>query len=173
MAGFANVQGRADLTDVLVPDQVINEIIAEPPKQGVIRSRARTIRLSAKKAKQPVLASLLALPRYKDQVTDDKPTTFTVGTTNTMGTNGAVTSYLSTYQPAGRQVPTEGRMDEGLARGRLLAPRVRVAERAIDAHADAGAIDRRVPAHQLERIDAAPLCERDERARRCACDLRA
>ena len=58
MAGFANVQGRADLTDVLVPDQVINEIIAEPPKQGVIRSRARTIRLSAKKAKQPVLASL-------------------------------------------------------------------------------------------------------------------
>ncbi|MDN6566955.1 MAG: phage major capsid protein, partial [Actinomyces sp.] len=44
--------------DVLVPDQVINEIIAEPPKQGVIRSRARTIRLSAKKAKQPVLASL-------------------------------------------------------------------------------------------------------------------
>ena len=64
---------------------------------------------------KPVLASLLALPRYKDQVTDDKPTTFTVGTTNTMGTNGAVTSYLSTYQPAGRQVPTEGRMDEGLA----------------------------------------------------------
>ena len=64
---------------------------------------------------KPVLASLLALPRYKDQVTDDKPTTFTVGTTNTMNTNGAVTSYLSTYQPAGRQVPTEGRMDEGLA----------------------------------------------------------
>lgn len=64
---------------------------------------------------KPVLASLLALPRYKDQVTDDKPATFTVGTTNTMGTNGAVTSYLSAYQPAGRQVPTEGRMDEGLA----------------------------------------------------------
>lgn len=63
---------------------------------------------------KPVLASLLALPRYKDQVTDDKPT-FTVGTTNTMGTNGAVTSYLSTYQPAGRQVPTEGCMHEGLA----------------------------------------------------------
>lgn len=61
------------------------------------------------------LASLLALPRYRDQVTDDKPTTFTVGTTDTMNTNGAVTSYLSTYQPAGRQVPTEGRMDEGLA----------------------------------------------------------
>lgn len=58
MAGYANVQGRADLTDVLVPDQIINEIIAEPPKQGVIRSRARQIRLSAKKAKQPVLASL-------------------------------------------------------------------------------------------------------------------
>ena len=71
--------------------------------------------ISGGSSAKPVLASLLALPRYKDQVTDDKPTTFTVGTTNTMGTNGAVTSYLSTYQPAGRQVPTEGRMDEGLA----------------------------------------------------------
>ena len=58
MAGYANVLGRADLTDVLVPDQVINEIIAENPAQGVIRNRARTIRMSAKKAKQPVLASL-------------------------------------------------------------------------------------------------------------------
>lgn len=64
---------------------------------------------------KPVLASLLALPRYKDQVTDDRPTTFTVGTTDTMNTDGAVTSYLSTYQPAGRQVPAEGRMDDGLA----------------------------------------------------------
>lgn len=58
MAGYANVLGRADLTDVLVPEQVINEIIAEPPAQGVVRNRARTIRMSAKKAKQPVLASL-------------------------------------------------------------------------------------------------------------------
>ena len=58
MAGYASVLGRADLTDVLVPDQVINEIIAENPAQGVIRNRARTIRMSAKKAKQPVLASL-------------------------------------------------------------------------------------------------------------------
>lgn len=35
---------------------------------------------------KPVLASLLALPRYKDQVTDEPPAAFTVGTTDTMGT---------------------------------------------------------------------------------------
>lgn len=58
MAGYANILGRADLTDIQVPDQVINEVIAESPKSGIVRSRARTIRLSSKKAKQPVLASL-------------------------------------------------------------------------------------------------------------------
>lgn len=64
---------------------------------------------------KPVLASLLALPRYTDKVTDEPPAAFTVGTTDTMGTEGTPVSYLSAYQPMGRQVPAEGRMDDGLA----------------------------------------------------------
>lgn len=58
MAGYANVIGRADAGEALLPDQIINEIIAEAPKDGVIRNRARKVRLSAKKAKQPVLSTL-------------------------------------------------------------------------------------------------------------------
>lgn len=58
MAGYANILGRADVGDALMPDQVINEIIAEAPKSSVILDRARTVRLSSKKAKQPVLATL-------------------------------------------------------------------------------------------------------------------
>lgn len=58
MAGYANILGRADVGEALVPDQVISEIIAEAPKSSVILDRAKTIRLSAKKAKQPVLATL-------------------------------------------------------------------------------------------------------------------
>lgn len=64
---------------------------------------------------KPVLASLLALPRYTGKVTDEPPAVFTVGTTDTMGTEGTPVSYLSAYQPMGRQVPAEGRMDDGLA----------------------------------------------------------
>lgn len=58
MAGYANVLGRADLTDVQVPDQVINEVIQEAPSQSAVLSRARTVRMSSKKTKQPVLSSL-------------------------------------------------------------------------------------------------------------------
>ncbi len=55
---YNDIQGRADLTDVLLPDQIIKEIIAEAPKASVLLSRAKKVRLSAKKAKQPVLATL-------------------------------------------------------------------------------------------------------------------
>ena len=55
---YNDIQGRADLTDVLLPDQIIKEIIAEAPKSSVLLSRAKMVRLSAKKAKQPVLATL-------------------------------------------------------------------------------------------------------------------
>lgn len=55
---YNDIQGRADLTDVLLPDQIIKEIIAEAPKSSVLLSRAKKVRLSAKKAKQPVLATL-------------------------------------------------------------------------------------------------------------------
>lgn len=58
MAGFASIIGRAEVGDALLPDQVINEIIAEAPKSSVVLDRARRVRMSAKKAKQPVLASL-------------------------------------------------------------------------------------------------------------------
>ena len=55
---YNTIQGRADLTDVMLPDQIIKDIIAEAPKSSVILSRARNVRMSAKKAKQPVLATL-------------------------------------------------------------------------------------------------------------------
>ncbi|HLR96540.1 MAG TPA: phage major capsid protein [Jiangellaceae bacterium] len=58
MAGFDNIIGRADVGNALVPDQQINEIIAEAPKSSVVLDRAKKVRLSAKKAKQPVLSTL-------------------------------------------------------------------------------------------------------------------
>lgn len=58
MAGYANITGRADLTDQLVPDQVVNEIIQTAPEDSVVLSRAKSVRMTSKKAKQPVLASL-------------------------------------------------------------------------------------------------------------------
>lgn len=58
MAGYNINQGRADLTDVMLPDQIIKDIIQEAPKSSIMLSRARNVRLSAKKAKQPVLATL-------------------------------------------------------------------------------------------------------------------
>lgn len=57
MAGFANIIGRSD-AEGLLPDQVINEIIQEAPKSSVILDRAKPVRMSSKKAKQPVLSSL-------------------------------------------------------------------------------------------------------------------
>jgi HK97 family phage major capsid protein len=58
MAGPANIIGRADVNDALMPDQVITEIIQTAPEQSTLLRRAKTVRLSSKKAKQPVLASL-------------------------------------------------------------------------------------------------------------------
>lgn len=58
MAGFANIVGRADLTDQLIPDQVVNDIIQTAPEDSVVLSRAKNVRMTSKKAKQPVLASL-------------------------------------------------------------------------------------------------------------------
>lgn len=58
MAGYANIVGRADLTDQLIPDQEVNEIIQTAPEDSVVLSRAKKVRMTSKKAKQPVLASL-------------------------------------------------------------------------------------------------------------------
>jgi HK97 family phage major capsid protein len=58
MAGYAEIIGRTETSDALLPDQTINEIIQTAPENSVLLSRARTVRLSAKRAKQPVLNSL-------------------------------------------------------------------------------------------------------------------
>ncbi|QSL99617.1 major capsid protein [Mycobacterium phage Muddy] len=58
MAGFANIQGRADLSDVHLPDQVIKDVLQTAPEASVLLNRARKVRMSSKKTKQPVLASL-------------------------------------------------------------------------------------------------------------------
>lgn len=57
MAGFNNVIGRPDVSDALVPDQVVTDIIKDAPKSSVILALAKQVRLSSKQGKQPVLAS--------------------------------------------------------------------------------------------------------------------
>lgn len=58
MAGYAEIIGRAEVTDQLVPDQQVSEILQSAPEESVVLNRARTVRMSSKKSKQPVLASL-------------------------------------------------------------------------------------------------------------------
>ena len=53
-----NVITRDDLSDSLIPDQVSKEIIQTMPQSSVIMTRAKKVAMSAKKEKQPVLASL-------------------------------------------------------------------------------------------------------------------
>lgn len=58
MAIYDKVVGRADLTDALLPDQIITDIIKEAPATSTVLSRARRVPMSTAKTKQPVLASL-------------------------------------------------------------------------------------------------------------------
>ena len=53
-----NIVGRAEVSDALLPEQTINEIIQTAPESSVILSRARKVQMSSRKAKQPVLSSL-------------------------------------------------------------------------------------------------------------------
>lgn len=53
-----SIIGRAEVSEALLPDQIINEIMQTAPESSVILSRARNVRMSAKKAKQPVLAAV-------------------------------------------------------------------------------------------------------------------
>lgn len=53
-----NVITRGDLSSSLIPDDVSNEIIQTMPESSVIMTRAKRVPMSAKKSKQPVLASL-------------------------------------------------------------------------------------------------------------------
>ncbi|KAA0021810.1 phage major capsid protein [Antrihabitans cavernicola] len=58
MSGFANVQGRADLTDAQIPEAIVKNVIETLPEQSALIQRARNVRMGTKKTKQPVLASL-------------------------------------------------------------------------------------------------------------------
>lgn len=58
MAGFDQIIGRADVSDAMMPDQVVTEILQTAPEDSVTLTRARNVRMSKKKAKQPVLATL-------------------------------------------------------------------------------------------------------------------
>ena len=58
MAGFAEIVGRAEVTEQLIPDVHVTEILQAAPEQSVVLNRARTVRMSSSKSKQPVLASL-------------------------------------------------------------------------------------------------------------------
>lgn len=56
MAIYNSITGRADLTDVVMPDQVVTEIIKGAPGSSIILDNARRTPMNKKKAKQPVLA---------------------------------------------------------------------------------------------------------------------
>lgn len=58
MPVYNQIQGRADIADAMMPDQIIKEIIKEAPQVSTVLSRARRVPLSSKKAKQPVLSTL-------------------------------------------------------------------------------------------------------------------
>lgn len=59
MAGeYENIFGREEFNEILLPDQVVNEIIQTAPEQSLVLSNARRVRMSTKKSKQAVLASL-------------------------------------------------------------------------------------------------------------------
>lgn len=49
---------RTDLTDGMLPSDVIKEIIKEAPKHSTILTRCKNVRMSAKEAKQSVLSTL-------------------------------------------------------------------------------------------------------------------
>lgn len=58
MAGYDQIIGRADVADAMLPDQIINEIIQTAPEDSVVLTRAKTVRMSSKAAKQAVVSEL-------------------------------------------------------------------------------------------------------------------
>lgn len=58
MAGYSNIIGRAEVSDALIPPQVISEIIKSATEQSVLMTNAKRTAMSTKVAKQPILASL-------------------------------------------------------------------------------------------------------------------
>ena len=58
MPQYNDILGRADLTDVQLPDQISNEIIQEAPQASLVMNQARKVAMTSKKYKQSVLAGL-------------------------------------------------------------------------------------------------------------------
>lgn len=58
MANYANIIGRADVADALMPDDVATEIIKAMPAQSIMLKRAKQVRMAKGKYKQPVLATI-------------------------------------------------------------------------------------------------------------------
>lgn len=58
MAGYDQIIGRADVSDALIPEQYVKDIIQTTPEDSVMLTRARRVTMSKNKTKQPVLASL-------------------------------------------------------------------------------------------------------------------
>lgn len=58
MANYANIIGRPDVSDALMPDQVVTGIVQDAQAGSEILKRAKQVRMTSKKAKQAVLATL-------------------------------------------------------------------------------------------------------------------
>lgn len=58
MGNYANIVGRAAVEGALMQDQIVSGIIQEATQQSVMLRRAKQVRMTTKKAKQPVLATL-------------------------------------------------------------------------------------------------------------------
>ncbi|MCX7542304.1 phage major capsid protein [Corynebacterium sp. P5848] len=58
MPQFNTSLARTDVADALMPDVVSKSILQTTPQQSVVMSMARSVPMSAKKTKQPVLATL-------------------------------------------------------------------------------------------------------------------
>lgn len=53
-----NILGRSEVADAMMPDDVVTQLIKELPTSSVMLNRARPVRMSSKKYKQPVLSAL-------------------------------------------------------------------------------------------------------------------
>lgn len=56
MAEYANITGRAALTNEIMPDQVVTDVIKEAETSSILLGNARKIPMSKKKYRQPVLS---------------------------------------------------------------------------------------------------------------------
>lgn len=58
MAGYNNIVGTPEVTDVLIPREESREIIQELPQQSVVLANAKRVTMGSKTVRQPVLDAL-------------------------------------------------------------------------------------------------------------------